>query len=59
MGYKKIAGKEEKMRVWNCGYPYLVAKSQYRAESLIQAIRRLYKGLYSEKTELEHLSKVP
>jgi hypothetical protein len=58
LAYKKIAGKEEKIDVWNCGYPYLVTKSQYRAESLIQAIRRLYKGLYSEKNTTSYTSKV-
>ncbi len=56
--YKSIAWKEEKMDVWNCGYPYLVKKSQYKAESLIQAIRRLYKWIYSEKNTLTHISKV-
>jgi hypothetical protein len=56
--YKKIAWKEEKMDVWNCWYPKLIAKSQYRAESLIQAIRRVYKWLYSETNTLSHISKV-
>lgn len=56
--YKKTSWKEEKMDVWNCGYPYLVKKSQYRAESLIQAIRRLYKWIYSEKNTTTHISKV-
>lgn len=56
--YKSIAWKEEKMDVWNCGYPYLVSKSQYRAESLIQAIRRVYKWLYSETNTLVHVSKI-
>lgn len=58
LAYKKMAGKEEKMDVWNCGYPYLVVKSQYKAESLIQAIRRLYRGLYSEKNTTTYTSKV-
>lgn len=58
MFYKKIAWKEEKMDVWNCWYPKLIAKSQYRAESLIQAIRRVYKWLYSESNSLTHISKV-
>ncbi len=58
LAYKKMAGKEEKMDVWNCGYPYLVTKSQYKAESLIQAIRRLYRGLYSEKNTTTYTSKV-
>lgn len=58
MFYKKIAWKEEKMDVWNCWYPKLIAKSQYRAESLIQAIRRVYKWLYSETNSLTHISKV-
>lgn len=58
LAYKAIAWKEEKVDVWNCGYPYLVTKSQYKAESLIQAIRRLYKWLYSEKNTLNHISKV-
>lgn len=56
--YKRIAGKEEKMDVWHCGYPHLIAKGQYRAESLIQAIRRLYKGLYSEKNTITYISKI-
>lgn len=56
--YKNISWKEEKMDVWNCWYPYLVKKSQYRAESLIQAIRRLYKWIYSEKNTITHVSKV-
>lgn len=56
--YKKNSWREEKMDVWNCGYPYLVAKSQYRAESLVQAIRRVYKWLYSEKNTTTHISKV-
>lgn len=56
--YKKIAWKEEKMDVWNCWYPYLVTKSQYKAESLIHAIRRVYKWLYSETNTLKHISKV-
>jgi len=58
LAYKKMAGKEEKMDVWNCGYPYLVTKNQYKAESLIQAIRRLYRGLYSEKNTTTYTSKV-
>ncbi len=58
MFYKSIAWKEEKMDVWNCWYPKLIAKSQYRAESLIQAIRRVYKWLYSETNSLSHISKV-
>jgi len=46
------------MDVWNCWYPKLIAKSQYRAESLIQAIRRVYKWLYSETNTLNHISKI-
>jgi len=56
--YKNKAWKQEKVDVWNCGYPYLVAKSQYKAESLIQAVRRVYKGIYSETNSLEHISKI-
>jgi hypothetical protein len=56
--YKNIAWKEQKMDVWNCGYPYLVKKSQYKAESLIQAVRRLYKWIYSEKNTINHVSKI-
>lgn len=55
--YKKLAWKEEKVDVWNCWYPMLISKSQYRAESLVQAIRRVYRWLYWEKNITTFVSK--
>jgi len=56
--YKVLVWKEKKVEVWNCWYPYLIKKSQYTAESLIQAIRRLYKNIYSETNSLNYISEI-
>jgi len=50
--YKKLAKKEKKMPVWNCGYAYIEPKTQYSGLSFVQPIRRIFGSLYWEKKKI-------
>ena len=55
--YKILWKSEKKMQVWNCGYPYILPKTQYTSLSFIQPIRRIFWDIYREKKSFIKTSK--